>query len=148
MIEESGVVVEIDGDYILVETQPKSACGHCNVGDSCGTSVLAKWFTRKRNQVRVYNQLGLQAGDKAVVGVADDVLIKAAFITYMLPLLSMVSFAILGSAVSASDMVVTLFSILGLFIGLLSLSLLNKRSSADKYQASLIRGESANKITL
>jgi sigma-E factor negative regulatory protein RseC len=142
MLEETGVVTAVDGEFAWVETQPKSACGHCTVSNGCGTSVLAKWYSPKKNQVRVVNHLNLQPGAAAVLGVADDVLIKAAFIAYMLPLLAMISFAIVGSVSGMNNIFVVISSLLGLMTGLWFARWLNNRSGTRQYQAQLIRGSS------
>lgn len=140
MLEETGLVTAVDGEFAWVETQPKSACGHCNVSNSCGTSVLAKWFSPRKNQIRVFNHLDLQPGMTAVVGVADDVLIKAAFMAYILPLLVMISFAIAGSISGMNNTFVVISSLVGLVAGLWFVSFLNKRAGTRQYQAQLIRG--------
>jgi sigma-E factor negative regulatory protein RseC len=142
MLEETGVVTAVDGEFAWVETQPKSACGHCTVSNGCGTSVLAKWYSPKKNQVRVVNHLNLQPGAAAVLGVANDVLIKAAFIAYMLPLLAMISFAIVGSVSGMNNIFVVISSLLGLMTGLWFARWLNNRSGTRQYQAQLIRGSS------
>jgi sigma-E factor negative regulatory protein RseC len=139
MVEETGVVTAINGEFAWIETQPKSVCGHCNVAKSCGTSVLAKWFSRKRNEVQVINELNLQPGDSAVVGVSNEVLIKAAFIAYMLPLLAMVTLAILGSLLGANTIGVILCSVTGLIAGLWSISPVNNWSGQGKHPVRLIR---------
>ena len=140
MLEETGRVTAVDGELAWVETQAKSACGHCNVSNSCGTSVLAKWFSPSKNQVRVLNHLNLQPGVTAVVGVPDDVFIKAAFITYMLPLLAMISFAVAGSLSGMNNTFVVISSLMGLMTGLWFVSFLNNRTGTRQYQAQLIRG--------
>ena len=140
MLEETGLVTAIDGEFAWVETQAKSACNHCNVSNSCGTSVLAKWFSPRKNQVRVLNHLNLQPGVTAVVGVPDDVLIKAAFIAYMVPLLVMISFAIAGSISGMNNIFVVISSLMGLMAGLWFVGFLNNRTGTRQYQAQLIRG--------
>ena len=143
MFEETGIVVAIEGNFAWLETQPVSACGHCNVGDSCGTSVLGKWFSRKanhkRNRVRVLNEIDLQVGESAVVGVSDNALIKAAFIAYMLPLLSMISFSILGSILGIDNAGVAICSVVGLLSGFWLISLINKLTGKAAYQVHLLR---------
>jgi sigma-E factor negative regulatory protein RseC len=131
MVEEHGIVVAVDGDSAWVETQPKSACGHCNVGSSCGTSLLAKWFARKRNRVQVKNQLGLQPGDGAVVGINEQVLTKAAFMAYMMPLLCMIVLAMAASGLGVKDASVALCSLLGLGLGLVLMKVLNGRVGSE-----------------
>jgi sigma-E factor negative regulatory protein RseC len=131
MLEEHGIVVAIDGDSAWVETQPKSACGHCNVRDNCGTSLLAKWFAQKRNCVQVKNALGLQPGDGAVVGINAQVLTKAAFIAYMMPLLCMLVLAMMASELGVKDAPVALYSLLGLGLGLILMKVLNGRAGSE-----------------
>jgi sigma-E factor negative regulatory protein RseC len=131
MVEEHGIVVALDGDCAWVETQPKSTCGHCNVGNSCGTSLLAKWFARKRNRIQVKNELGLQPGDGAVVGINEQMLTKAAFMAYMIPMLCMVAMAMVASGLGAKDASVALCSLLGLGLGLVSMKVLNGRAGSE-----------------
>jgi sigma-E factor negative regulatory protein RseC len=126
MIEESGVVVAVEGEYAWVETQAKSACGHCDVGGSCGTSVLAKIFANKRNRVQVQNHLGLQQGDGAVIGISDEMLTRAALMAYMLPLVFMLVVAMMVSGMGANNAIVALSSGLGLLGGLLLMRWLNQ----------------------
>ena len=139
MLEESGIVVAVSGESVWVETQPRSACGHCNVGDSCGTSVLAKCFSTRKNRIRVPNQLGLKPGAAAVVAVDNDVLTKAALIAYILPLLVMLSTAMLASTGGANNALVALSSFLGLSIGLWLVRIITNRAAAGSYQVQLIR---------
>ena len=89
--------------------------------------------------VRVLNHLNLQPGMTAVVGVADDVLIKAAFIAYMIPLLAMISFAIAGSISGMNNIFVVVSSLMGLMAGLWFVGFLNNRTGTRQYQAQLIR---------
>ena len=126
MIEESGVVVAVEGEFVWVETQAKSACGHCNVGSSCGTSVLAKVFANKRNRVQVLNHLGLQEGDGAVIGISDEMVTRAAFMAYMLPLVFMLVISMMVSGMGANNGVVALSSLLGLMGGLFLMRWLNQ----------------------
>jgi len=119
MIEETGVVIATEGRYAVIEIQARSACGHCNVGDSCGTSVLASLFSKRRNRVRLINHLGLSAGDRAVVGINESVLLVTAVLAYMLPLILMITLAIVASLSGFSDDINFAFSLLGLFAGML-----------------------------
>jgi len=118
MLEETGRVIAVEGRYAVIETQQRSACGHCNVGDSCGTSVLAGLFSRRRNRVRLVNHLDLQVGDQAVVGINESVLLSTAILAYLLPLLLMLGFAITTDLLGYGDQVSFASSMLGLFAGM------------------------------
>lgn len=139
MIEESGQVVAVDGDFIWVQTQPRSSCSSCHVGSDCGTSVLARWFGQRTNRIRVPNTLGLQKGQGAVIGIHESALLKASLIAYLMPMLAMVVTAMVAAQGGASDGVVALSSLVGLVIGLLFLQRLGRSPQRGSYQAALLR---------
>lgn len=118
MLEETGTVIAIEGAYAVIETIPRSACGHCNVGDSCGTSVLAGVFSKRRNQVRLLNHLNLSVGERVVIGINESVLLSTAVMAYLLPLLLMIMFAVITNLLGFGDAVSFVFSLLGLFAGM------------------------------
>jgi sigma-E factor negative regulatory protein RseC len=132
MLEETGKVVAIEGRYVVIETQQRSACGHCNVGDSCGTSVLAGLFSKRRNRVRLENHLDLSVGDQAVIGINESVLLSTAVMAYLLPLLMMITLAVISSLSGFGDGINFVVGMLGLFIGMM----ISNRIMGDKdYQA-------------
>lgn len=132
MLEETGRVVAIEGRYAVIETQQRSACGHCNVGDSCGTSVLAGLFSKRRNRVRLENHLDLSVGDQAVIGINESVLLSTAVMAYLLPLLMMITLAVISSLSGFGDGINFVVGMLGLFIGMM----ISNRIMGDKdYQA-------------
>lgn len=97
MIEEQAKVIEVDGDFAVVETQRKSACGHCNAASACGTSLLDKMFAGRVSRLRVLrNGHEVSAGEQVIVGLQESALLQVSFVVYGLPLLSMFLFAMLG----------------------------------------------------
>ena len=118
MLEETGKVIAIDGSYAVIETEQRSACGHCNVGDSCGTSVLAGLFKRRRNHVKLLNHLNLSKGDMVVIGINESVLLSTAVLAYLLPLLLMILLAIISNLTGFGDDISFVASMLGLFVGM------------------------------
>ena len=68
MIEESGRVVAVEGDFAWIESERSSACSGCAVRKGCGTSAIAKLFGQRRVQLQVLNRIharvgGLKAAD-------------------------------------------------------------------------------------
>lgn len=118
MLEETGQVVAIEGRYAVIETQRRSACGQCHVGDDCGTSVLAGLFSKRRNRVRLKNHLNLSVGDVAVIGINESVLLSTAVLAYMLPLVLMILLAMFASLAGLGDNISFIASMLGLFVGM------------------------------
>ncbi|MDH5378366.1 MAG: SoxR reducing system RseC family protein, partial [Gammaproteobacteria bacterium] len=63
MTEEQALVVEVNGDYAIIETMRKSTCGSCGVNQACGTSLLAKVIGNKRARVSARNTVGARVGE-------------------------------------------------------------------------------------
>jgi sigma-E factor negative regulatory protein RseC len=96
MIEERVTVTASDGEFAQVSTQRVSTCGACGARGACGTSALAKVLGSRRTSVRVLNPIGARPGDEVIIGLQESALTRASFAFYMVPLLSLILFAILG----------------------------------------------------
>lgn len=137
MLEQNGRVVRVTPTAVLIETERQTACGHCHVGEQCGTSVIAQLFRHRSNQLRLKKSLlqqglELQAGDEVVIGIAENLLLRAALWAYMVPILSMLGFALLIEAAGHADIFVFLAAMVGLFSGLYLSGVLHTRSVADE----------------
>jgi len=100
MLEEKGVIVKTEGDYLWVEAISDSGCGHCSARQGCGTASLQKWFNRKPNHLRLLNTSGYQTGDTVIIGIPDHALLKGSFAIYMLPLLALLIGALVGIVIN------------------------------------------------
>lgn len=131
MLEHNGKVVAATPASVLIETEQRSACGHCSVGERCGTSVIAGMFKRRANTIRLDNSLDLQAGDDVVIGIPEQLLLRAALWAYMVPMLFMITFALIVSTAGYADWVVFVASIAGLLNGLYLASVLQSRKMSS-----------------
>lgn len=145
MLEESGTVVAIEGDYALIETQRKSACGHCGVGDSCGTSVLSSLFSNKRSRIRLKNHLGLVVGETAVIGINETVLLSTAVLAYLLPLISMIVCTLVGDSLVAGDSGFV-FGLAGLFVGMAITNRIMDNRDYQEKEIILLRNASETEV--
>ncbi len=139
LIEEIGRVVALDAEYVLIETQPRSSCGSCRMGDSCGTSALDGFFSERSSQVRLLNHLNLHVGDKAVIGINESVLLSTAAMAYILPLLLMIMVALIFSETGVADGISFIFSLLSLFIGMVISNRIMKRENFNSAEIILLR---------
>lgn len=98
MIEEPGLVVAVEGAYAQVQTQRRGACGGCSANGVCGTSVLERYLGRRPVHLRALNQAGANVGDRVLVGISEQGLLKAAAAGYLLPLLGLIAGALLGQS--------------------------------------------------
>ena len=142
MIEETGLIVEADADYAVIETQRTSACDQCHSNDECGTSVLSSLFGDKRQRIRLENHLGLKTGDRAVIGINEHVLLKTALLAYMLPLVLMIVVSVFMSVSGASDSLVFVAGLLTLVAGLMISNRITKREGFGKNDITLLRNAS------
>jgi sigma-E factor negative regulatory protein RseC len=86
MLEESATVVKIENQQIWVAAE-NNGCSGCAQKSGCTTANLGKIL--KRKPVSVANSLPLSVGDKVIVGIEEIVLLKAAFLLYVLPLIAL-----------------------------------------------------------
>ncbi|NOY66089.1 MAG: SoxR reducing system RseC family protein [Gammaproteobacteria bacterium] len=98
MLEEEAIVIKAEDEYIWVEARSSSSCSNCSAKQGCGTASLQKWYSRKPNQLRIVNTKGFSVGDKVIIGIPEQAVVKGSFMIYMLPLLALIAGAIAGSA--------------------------------------------------
>jgi sigma-E factor negative regulatory protein RseC len=112
-IEQSARVVSVGADGVLVEpVEPEGGCGACD-GKGCGTRRLAELFSRRPRNFRADSDLGLQPGDRVVVGVAEGAVLTAALRLYGLPLAAMLAGALVAEVWWGGD----LAALAGLAVG-------------------------------
>lgn len=120
MLEETGTVVAVEGEQAWVQTIRKSACSSCEAKSGCGQGVLSRISDGKANQVLVTNTLNLNVGDEVLIGIPEDLLVKASVMVYLLPLIMMMAAAsIIERVLNVNDGWVTLAGIVGLAFGFL-----------------------------
>jgi len=133
MITEQAIVISCDKNETWIETQRKSSCGQCSANKGCGTSVLSKVLGNKFSTMKAINKIDAQVGDKVVVALNEASLLKGAFMTYMLPLLYIFAFALLGQfcaslfSLENNELLVIIFAAFGFYLGIKKL----KRFSAS-----------------
>lgn len=109
MIEEQGRVVAVEAGAVWVETLRKSTCSSCSVSAGCGQGVLDRLGVGgRRGHVRALSDLSLSVGDEVVIGVREDLLVRASLLVYLMPLLGLFAAALLAGAMSLSEPYVVL----------------------------------------
>ncbi|MET0048131.1 MAG: SoxR reducing system RseC family protein [Sedimenticola sp.] len=116
MLEETASVVEANTEYLWVETSSRSGCSQCSSG-SCTTSVVSKLFGMKRNRLRLENTLGAGTGDRVVIGIPDELLVRASVWAYLFPLLAMFVVSVTGGLMGADEGFQALMAMMGLTAG-------------------------------
>ena len=97
MLETRAVIVQIEGQYAFVQASQASGCEQCN-GKGCGAGKLSQLFCSKPRQFQVDNSINAGVGDEVIVSVAEGSVLRGISVVYLLPLLLLVTGAMLGNA--------------------------------------------------
>ena len=148
MIEERAQVVALNEQEVWVETQRRSACGQCTANKGCGTAVLSKVMGNKRSRVRTLNPKStkVSVGDEVIIGIQEQALVRGSLVIYMLPLLLMFLFGLLGDVLTSQllmqnqDVLPIVFGMFGLALGFLWVRRFTRSIADDnRYQPVLLR---------
>jgi len=88
MIEEEGIVAEVEGNIAKVGILAKSACESCAAAGVCHPG--------DQEYMEAANPLGAKKGQKVKVVLAPQVYLKASIILYGIPMAVFVAAAIIG----------------------------------------------------
>lgn len=121
MIETEGIVVALDEGIAVVETGPRATgCGRCYEPGGCGGGLLNQKIQDTqgaKRQYRVSNGIEANIGDRVLLCTPEGTIVKAALLSYGIPL----ALAIIGAALGAwqfhSDAAALAGSVLGLVSG-------------------------------
>lgn len=149
MIEESAIVVELDGEYAVVETIRKSTCGSCEAKTSCGTAALAKVVGNRANHMHLRNTIHARVGDSVILGLHERALLQTSFLFYLTPLFSCFLFALLGRSIDngVGEVATISLALIGLLSGLAFVKWLSIKLELDsRYQAVLLRHDLSSQV--
>ncbi len=97
MLEEVATVIAYDETgWVTVEIELKSACNHCSNNENCGTSTVSKAFSIKRQQFSLKSDKACEVGDLLKLALPESVILKAALLVYIFPLIGLFIGALIG----------------------------------------------------
>ncbi|MDX8390524.1 MAG: SoxR reducing system RseC family protein [Mariprofundaceae bacterium] len=144
-MEQQVFVVAVEDQVAIVRTERLSGCGSCAGKSACGT--LGSWSSRF-SEMPVQNSLGAVVGDEVMITAPDGELLRAAFMAYGLPILLFVLAGSVASVVAehfVSTHVDLWASTAGFLALALSLFLISKQSTKNRFCASIVRIVNRNK---
>lgn len=131
MNESPAVVKAVDGDYAVVEVASAGpACGRCTERDGCGKSMLDFGAAPRRYAVR--NAIGARAGEEVLVAVPDGAVVRAALLSYFVPVATAIGGGAAVSALWGGDMAAVAGVAAGLAAGFGFLRLWDRRLAAAR----------------
>ena len=146
MIEETAVVVKCEGEFAWVEAQRKSACGQCGVNKACGTGTIAKIWSQKTSQMKAINKAQAHEGETVLIGLQESALVQGSLIIYLLPIVSLVLFAIFGEQMAeqwqlaSTEITSIVFAVIGFALAGVFVKIFSRRVQSDiRYQPIILK---------
>jgi len=132
MQRELAEVSYTDGEYVFLKTSNKTSCGECSSKASCGSVKLFKPIVESEG-IKIKNTLDLKEGDSVVLELAPSKLLQGTFLVYLLPLISLMIFSVLGKMI-AGEGVSIIAGLIGLAVSLyLVKKYLAKKAVSQKF---------------
>lgn len=119
MITETGHVLETDGGHAWVACRRQLECARCAEGKGCGGGVIGKMLGDRLHRVRAATGgLAVSPGDRVLIGLDEDAVMRAAFVVYLVPLVGAIGAGALAWGLLDSDLTAALGAVAGLVAGL------------------------------
>lgn len=140
MIEETGVVVQVEGTKAMVRTERSQACEGCASAGFCNLSEGDESVT-----VPAENPLGAAVGQTVRVAIPTQGFLQGTFFLYMFPLIGLFAGMAVGVHLSGifslkkQDPAAAVGAIIGLVLFFLLQRLFNRRiAGSPRFQPSII----------
>ena len=118
-VEGIAQVVALEGDRAWLVPEQTSSCGGCASSSVCGSKGIGTIATRlEARRFQLVNDYGLRIGDRVVVGIRENALIKASITAYALPLFTLLGAGALAQWWAGSDLITMAAMFAGLAAGL------------------------------
>ena len=114
MLEETGKVISISSGRAEVALVRSEACGNCAAKSMCHPTSEGSTM-----RMEVENPLGARPGERVIISLPPEALLKATTMAYLLPAIAMVAGAAVGWSRTGTDM----GSLAGMVAGLTASSL-------------------------
>ncbi len=137
MIDASGTITALDGDYAIVRMD-EAGCGRCHEPGGCGGNPLSQVFCSVPRTFRLLNPGNSAIGSRVTVVIAEGSVRRSAMLAYGLPLLALFLGAISGSALAAEAGAI-IGSLCGLLCAWFVLRYVQRRGPLDARSQPYIR---------
>lgn len=117
-VDEIATVVATEQHGVWLTTTPAGSCNSCQVSGDCGTGIVAKTFTPRQQRFFVSTELKLLPGEQVRIGIAQQGLLLAALLVYLLPLaLMLLSVTVLNIFWQVAEIWSLLLAVMAMAVG-------------------------------
>lgn len=117
MLTQQAVVTLLDGSYAWVKPLQSSGCRSC-AGRGCYAALASQLFSKQTTGFRVLNPVNARLRDRVTVALDERVLIKGAYMAFVMPILMLLAGAVLGLLMAANTTYAEMASLLSGIAGL------------------------------
>ncbi len=119
MVEGIAHVVEVDDAVAWLVPEQTTSCGSCASASACGAKGIGTTASRlEARRFQLVNDIGLRVGERVVVGIRENALLKASITAYVIPLATLLLAGALAQWTAGSDVVTMVAMFAGLVFGL------------------------------
>jgi len=112
-------VVAVEGNTAWLEPEQTGSCGGCAASGSCGAKGIGTLASRlEARRFQIDNEANLVVGERVVVGIRENALLKASITAYAVPLATLLTAGALAQWKFGSDLVTMAAMVAGLALGL------------------------------
>lgn len=120
MVEGIAQVVKIEGKTAWLVPEQGSSCGSCASASACGAKGIGTMASRLEvRRFQLVNDIGLRVGERVVVGIRENALLKASITAYVIPLATLLLAGSLAQWMFGSELITMAAMVVGLVAGLL-----------------------------
>jgi sigma-E factor negative regulatory protein RseC len=119
MVEGIAHVVSLEGNQAWLEPEQTSSCGGCSSATVCGAKGMGTIATRlEARRFQLPNDSNLRVGDRVVIGIAENTLVRASLTAYAIPLITLLISGGLAQWAAGNDLITVAAMTVGLALGL------------------------------
>ncbi|TNF46785.1 hypothetical protein EP232_04175 [bacterium] len=121
MLEETAMVMSVSHGRAMVALVRSEACGDCAAKSMCHPT------SENTMQMEVDNPVGARPGERVIIELAPEALLKASILAYLFPATVMVAGAAVGWSRTGTDMGALIGALLGFTLASLYLFIYSRR---------------------
>lgn len=118
-VEGYAHVVAVEGRMAWLVPEQTSSCSGCASAAACGSKGIGTMANRlEARRFQLVNDAGLRVGDRVVVGIRENALLKASITAYAIPLTTLLAAGALAQWAAGNDVITMVAMLSGLALGL------------------------------